>query len=359
MFTGMSIFVYNNAMNELLKDCDCAIVTSPASLYYLSGIDQSDAVILLAREESLYLTNPLYEVAVKPILKNGFSLKILSRSETTAFLRQKVADATVIGIEYDDLTLSRFYSLMGETSKRTVDLSPVLGAMRMRKRKEEITLIRRAESIVDRAFSEIRPLLKKGVTEKEIKDELVYRLLKNGAQGEAFDTIVAFGENAAKPHAVPSDRALKAGDAILMDFGAKLGGYCSDFTRTLYFGEPTKEFRKAYDLVLRAQKAAITYLEEGGRSASEADRIAREIIDESPFRGAFNHTLGHGVGLQIHEAPYLSAQSKDLLGDDMIFTIEPGVYVEGEFGIRIESLVSIENGKLTVIDRSDKENYTI
>ena len=356
----MRIFVYNNAMkSDLLKDCDCAIITSPASLYYLSGIDQSDAVILLTREESLYLTNPLYEVAVKSMPNNGFASKILSRRELSEFIRTKIASAAIVGIEYSDLTLARLESLIGKESRQTVDLSPILAQMRVTKNAFEFEVIKKAESIVDRSFLDVRPLLKEGVTEKEIKDELVYRLLRNGAEREAFDTIVAFGENAAMPHAVPTDRPLRKGDAILMDFGAKYKGYCSDFTRTLYFGAPTERFRQAYDLVLKAQLSAIEYLEAGGRSASEADRIAREIIDTTAYRGAFNHTLGHGVGLEIHEAPTLSAVSADLLSDGMVFTIEPGIYLEGEFGIRIESLVAIENGKLTVIDRSDKENYIV
>ena len=356
----MRFFVYNNAMkSDLLRDCDCAIITSPASLYYLSGIDQSDAVILLTNEVSLYLTNPLYEVAVKSALGSDFTVKILSRRELSEFIRFMVTSASVIGVECSDLTLSRFHALIGAEVPRTVDLSPILTGMRVKKSASELNAIKRAESIVDQAFSEVRALLKEGVTEKEIKNELVYRLLRNGAEREAFDTIVAFGENAAMPHAVSTDRPLKKGDAILMDFGAKYKGYCSDFTRTLCFGEPTERFREAYDLVLKSQLAAIDYLEAGGRSASEADKVAREIIDQSAFRGAFNHTLGHGVGLEIHEAPALSAGSDDILTEGMVFTIEPGIYVEGEFGIRIESLVAIENGKLTVIDRSDKENYIV
>ena len=183
--------------------------------------------------------------------------------------------------------------------------------------------------------------------------------MRNGAEGTAFDTIVAFGENAAMPHAVPSERALKKGDCVLMDFGAKYAGYCSDFTRTVCFGAPTVAFREAYDIVLRSHLAALTYIQSGGRICAEADRIARDIVDSSSFKGLFTHTLGHGVGIEIHESPSLGKQSKDLLEDGSVFTVEPGIYVEGEFGIRIESLAKIENCKLTVIDRSDKEIYLV
>ena len=144
-----------------------------------------------------------------------------------------------------------------------------------------------------------------------------------------------------------------------MDFGAKYDGYCSDFTRTLYCGVPSERFREAYAAVLKAHSDAIEYIASGGRSVAEADAVARKVIDTSPFAGAFTHSLGHGVGIEIHETPYLKPNSEDVLRDGTVFTIEPGVYFEGEFGIRIESLVAIENGKLTVIDRSSKEIITV
>lgn len=343
---------------SLLLDSDVAIITSPASLYYLSGFDQSDATIMITKDEAYYLTNPLYEIAVKTAVRSDLIVRIMNASEKCAFIRAQVSSARKVAVEYSDITLSQYHTFALE-NKETVDISPQISALRMIKAPEEIEIICRAESIVDTAFAEVRPLLKEGVTELEIKEELRRAMVCYGAADTAFDTIVAFGDNAAMPHAVSSERKLKKGDCILMDFGAKVDGYMSDFTRTLFFGEPSVKFREAYDVVLRAQLAAISYIEEGGRSAREADKIARDIIDGSAFRGLFTHTLGHGVGIEIHENPSLSKISRDTLSDGMVFTIEPGVYLEGEFGIRIESLCVINNGKLTVLDRSDKENYTV
>ena len=362
MFTPWGFFVYNNCMNVdgLLANCDLAVITSPASLMRLSGFDQSDAVILLTENERIYLTNPLYEVAVKGVLSDEWSVRVLSGKEQFAFLVAAVRAAKVVGVEYDHMTLSRYRALFGsEQIEKTVDLSPALAALRLIKSERERNIVKEAEAIVDRVYSHILPQLKVGVTERQIAAEIIRGLLRNGADGTSFDPIVAFGERAAMPHAVPSDRVLRKGDCVLMDFAAKYKGYCSDFTRTVFCGEPTERFREAYALVLAAQNAAVDYLASGGRSAAEADAVARRLIDESDYKGAFNHTLGHGVGIEIHEAPALAARSKDVLSDGMIFTVEPGIYVEGEFGIRIESLLAIENGKLTVIDRSDKQIYTV
>ena len=344
----------------LLANCDLAIVTSPASLKCLSGLDQSDAIILLSHSECIYLTNPLYEVAVKGALPEGWTVRILSRKEQRSFLLGAVRSASKVGVEYAHMTVDAYRGLFDTFfSDKTVDISPALCRMRQVKTAEEIGVIKQAEFIVDEVYSEVLPLLKVGVTEKEIATEILFRMLSHGAEGAAFDTIVAFGERAAMPHAVPSDRRLKRGDCVLMDFGAQYKGYRSDFTRTVFCGEPTERFKRGYALVLGAQRAAIDYIASGGRSASEADSVARRIIDDSEYKGAFNHTLGHGVGIEIHEAPALAERSKDVLSDGMVFTVEPGIYVEGEFGIRIESLLAIENGKLTVIDRSNKEIYTV
>ena len=344
---------------DLLCGCDIAIITSPAALYYLSGFDESDAVIVLTKKESYYLTNPLYEIASRSAVKSGFVIKVLSRKDILAFLVSEVSSVKKVGVECEDMTLAKFRQIFGSSPCEIVDLSPVIARMRSVKTKEEIEFIKQAEGIVDSAYQKVLPLLKEGVTERQIKDELEQSMKALGTEATAFETIVAFGENAAMPHCVSGDRALKQGDCVLMDFGAKVKGYCSDFTRTVCFGEPTAKFAEAYQVVLKAQTAAIEYVAQGGRSAKEADHIARCIIEHSPFKGLFNHTLGHGVGIMIHEAPALSESSTDELKDGMVFTIEPGVYLEGEFGIRIESLLTIENGILTVIDRSDKQNYIV
>lgn len=346
-------------VETLLQDLDAVIVTSPASLYYLSGVENADAVILLTRSSRYYVTSPLYEVEAHRSLSPNFTLVILGAEEKISFLRKRLSSFGHVGIESANMSVLTYQTIFSELKAEVTDVSKRISLLRRVKSSSEIALIKKAEAIVDYAFSSIMRTLCEGVTEKQVRQLLQDAMLRDGADGFAFDTIVAFGENAAKPHAVPSDRALRKGDCIVMDFGAKFGGYCSDFTRTLYCGDPSEKFLAAYDVVLQAHLAAVSYVENGGRNAAEADAVARKIIDDSPFKGAFNHSLGHGVGIEIHETPYLKPNSKDVLEEGSVFTIEPGVYFEGEFGIRIESLLAIENGKPTVIDRSNKEIITV
>ena len=353
--------VYNKNMDitTIMQGYDAIVVTSSANLFYLSGIASSDAMIMLTNERSVYITSKLYEVEASEKLPSSFDLEITDRASYITYLRRELTSCAKVGVEMRSMTADVYFKIFDSLKCVVSDISERFDLLRTGKRSSELRCIKRAEAMVDAAFDATIPLLVEGITEKEVRAILQNAMLREGADGFAFDTIVAFGENAAKPHAVPSDRPLKKGDCIVMDFGAKCNGYCSDFTRTLYCGEPNKSFKAAYDLVLKAQTDAIDYLLNGGRNCREADSVARNVIDRSAFRGCFTHTLGHGVGIEIHEAPTLSQKSTELLLEGEVFTVEPGIYVEGEFGIRIESLLTIENGKVTVIDRSNKEIITV
>ena len=352
---------YNDYMDisAVLLKLDAVVVTSPANLFYVSGIANSDAIILLTGKQSYYVTSPLYEVELRQNLPAELTAVIVRNEPRCAVLRRLLGECRSVGIESASMDVATYQALFSDPSYRITDVSERFAAQRQVKSPSELERIKTAEGMVDVAFMEAVGTIREGMTEKEVRYLLQDSLFRLGGEGVAFDTIVAFGENAAKPHAVPSDRHLRKGDCIVMDFGAKYNGYCSDFTRTLYCGAPSERFREAYAAVLKAHSDAIAYIASGGRSAAEADAVARRVIDDSSFAGAFTHSLGHGVGIEIHETPYLKPNSADVIRDDTVFTIEPGVYVEGEFGIRIESLVAIENGKLTVIDRSSKEIITV
>ena len=352
---------YNVNMNisAVLTDLDAVVVTSPANLFYLSGMTNADAIIVLTNEQSYYVTSPLYEVDAQEKLPQDMTAVIVRSEPRLNVVRRLLGDRKRIGIEGASMDVASYLTLFVDPGFTTTDVADRFAQMRRVKTTSELETIKHAEGIVDKAFAETIPAIRVGMTEREVRYLLQDAMFRYGADGVAFDTIVAFGENAAKPHAVPSDRPLRKGDCIVMDFGAKYNGYCSDFTRTIFCGTPTKRFIEAYECVLKAHLDAVEYFMGGGRNAADADKIAREVIDSSSYKGLFTHSLGHGVGIEIHESPYLKHNSLDVIGENEVFTIEPGVYAAGEFGIRIESLVAIENGKLTVIDRSNKEIITL
>ena len=207
--------------------------------------------------------------------------------------------------------------------------------------------------ITDKAFEYIEEVISVGMTEKEVAWELEKFQRQQGSQAMPFDIIVASGPNAALPHAKPSQRKINSGEPVVIDMGARVGGYCSDFTRTLCLSEPDDTFKKVYDAVLGAQLAAIALIKEG-MSGGEADSFARTVIAEAGYAEAFGHSLGHGVGLAEHEQPRLGPNSTETLTSGMVFSIEPGIYLPDWGGVRIEDLALIENGNIRILSKGKK-----
>jgi Xaa-Pro aminopeptidase len=220
---------------------------------------------------------------------------------------------------------------------------------------EEIELLRSAQSVTDQAFDDVLDTLAVGITEQQVARHLETLLRRDGADGLSFGSIVAFGENAAEPHHDPGHRALEEGDVITMDFGALFGGYHADMTRTVAFGEPSSELRKVHDIVRQAQQAGIDAVREGVTGA-EVDAAAREVIEAAGYGDRFAHGLGHGVGLDIHEGPRLGREFADhRLPARAVVTVEPGVYVPGLGGVRIEDMVEVATDGCRVIGNASRE----
>ena len=228
--------------------------------------------------------------------------------------------------------------------------------MRSLKDESEIAAIRKAQSITDAAFLEILDFIKPGKTEKEIAAYLEYCMRRLGADGLAFETIAAGGPNSAMPHAVPGDRPLQQGDFFTMDYGAAWGGYCSDMTRTVAIGEPTDEMRKVYETVLAAQLTGIGKAV-AGVSCRAVDAAARDFIYGAGYEGCFGHSLGHSVGIEIHELPGFSPSADPgvTAREGMVITVEPGIYLEGRFGVRIEDMVWFSPDGTKDLTNSSKE----
>jgi len=262
------------------------------------------------------------------------------------------------------LTVAEHHKLM--QVHKNVMLVPTQGRveeLRMMKREDEIKNIRAAAKLTDQCFKFLLNKMKPGVTEGAIAWEIESFIRTRGAQ-LAFSPIVAFGKNTSQPHYQSSDVRLQSSDLILLDFGAKVNGYCSDMTRVVSVGKPKDKWKRAYNAVFDAQHAALEYLHLEGvkahlpgdvrRSGAAVDRIAREVIEKSGFP-VYPHSLGHGVGLAIHEAPRLTIKKDQILKPNMVVTVEPGIYVEGSYGIRIEDLVLLKKDGIEILSTSKKE----
>jgi len=224
----------------------------------------------------------------------------------------------------------------------------------MIKDNDELNKIKKAVEIAEKAFVDVLPFIKPGVIEYEIALELEYKMKKLGAKGASFDIIVASGPRSALPHGVADIREFQYGDAVVMDFGAVYNGYCSDMTRTFFIGTPAKELKEIYDIVLKAQMEAVIKASTK-ITGKDLDGISRNIISDAGYDKYFGHGLGHGVGVEIHEMPVISPKGKEQLKAGMVFTVEPGIYVEGLGGVRIEDMVCLAESGAEILTKSSKE----
>jgi len=285
-------------------------------------------------------TSKLEEEAAK---KSGLPLHVFqTRDESTARMKAALKGHRKVGINAEELTHAAFQRLQKLASKSTrfVDVSEAVMKTRLVKDAQEIERIQRACDIATKSLEETLPFVRSGVTEAEVASELVYRMQKNGATGPSFHTIVGSGPNGAEPHYTAGERKIERGDMIVIDFGAMYHMYCSDVTRTVVVGAASEEQSRMHDTVARAQAAALAKMKPGSKGKS-VDAAARNLIDRSKYKGRFIHGLGHSIGLAVHDGGSLNASSDLVLRPNMVFTDEPGVYVPGFGGVRIEDDVLI------------------
>lgn len=323
---------------------DGAVLTSAANCRYVSGFGSSAHMVILTREETYFLTDFRYGEAARKRCKDCrvVTYKKRDKSMEEIFRRHELKQVL---FERQTMTLAdcdRFEALCRELDVKAVfdsTLDDTMQNLRAEKTPQELDKLKAAQALTDAAFSEILPHLQAGRTEKEIALELEFFMRKNGADGVAFDFIVVSGANGSQCHGVPGDKPLERGDFITMDIGALLDGYHSDMTRTVALGCVSEEQAKVYDTVLRAQQAALDTVRPGIH-CHVVDRAARAVIDEV-YPGTFGHSTGHGVGLEIHEWPNFAPSCEVVTRPGMVMTVEPGIYLEGKFGVRIEDMVLI------------------
>lgn len=342
-----------NKMSSL--DLQGLIIANPINIKYLTNID-AEGVLLLTRKENIYITDGRYIEHVHSILTLFdeiivYDIKDVSKDDYENFF----SFCENVGFEENYITYFQYKEFIRKYKiNNFVETEHIIEKQRMIKDEEEIRNIEKACEITDNCFSYILTYIKPGMTEKQIAYE-IEDYFRQRTDGLAFKTIVASGENTSKPHAVPTDRKIKEKDIITIDMGCKVNGYCSDMTRTFFVGEVSEEFRKVYDLVLKNQMQTIEQLKDG-----ESTRLLTKLVENDFKLNGYNliHSLGHGVGMEIHEAPYINYKSDVLLKENMVITNEPGIYVPGRFGVRIEDTVQITKFGCISLTKSEK-NYII
>lgn len=338
-------------------DIDGILVTSELNQYYLTGFSFTDGYVLVTREKSYVITDFRYIEAAEAEVGKEFEILMPGdmRLEIAALLKENGVDK----LYFEDNTLSctdylRFTELF-EGTEMVRGGSEIIENLRERKTADELDIISRAQEITDAAFEHIVKFIKPEMTELEVALELEFFMRSKGAQSVAFDTIAVSGKSSSLPHGVPANKKLERG-FFTMDFGARLNGYCSDMTRTVILGKADADMKRLYNTVLRAQLAGIEMIKLG-ESCFAADKAARDIIEGEGYKGCFGHGLGHGVGMFIHEAPRLSPKvsPSKMLESGHVVTCEPGIYIAGKYGCRIEDMLAVtENGTID-FTKSPKE----
>jgi len=349
-----------SSLVNLMKDWGIQglIMENPANYFWYTGFSGEECFCVITHDDVELIVDSRFTEQAKEEAPDVIVRQYNSPTERddmiANFFQRK--DISLIGYEGSTLTHNRFTTYQQILGKRIefIDVTRLFNITRAVKSTHEIECIEKAANIVDNVFEELCTFIKSGMSEKEIAAEIDYRMRKHGAQKASFDTIVASGFRGALPHAMPSDKVLEHGETLVLDFGAYYDGYCSDITRTLFIGEPDKEMTKVYDVVLQAQMSAISALTDGV-GEKDADAIARNIISEAGYGEYFGHSLGHGLGVEIHEAPRLSPRGTSALSVNNVVTVEPGIYLPGKGGVRIEDDVVILDHGCRVLTHASKE----
>lgn len=334
------------------QDLETLVVTSPPNVRYLSGFT-GEGYLLLSSAPVL-CTDRRYEVEARDQTE-GWEVVYAEQGHFTCLVAALTDQAVPrVGFEAESLTYAQHQALSGKLpAAELVPTRELAEQLRRCKTPEEIASIARAAALVDEVLEDLLPKLKPGDREKQIAGDFRRAVVDAGGEDVSFDPIVASGPNAALPHATVTDRRLREGDMVIIDVGARREGYCSDMTRTVVLGQPSGEFCDRYRAVLQAQEAGIEAAV-AGRPTCEVDQAAREVLAAAGLGNYFSHSLGHGVGLEIHEGPTLSRHSQHVLEVGNVFTIEPGIYREGWGGIRIEDLFVLEETGLRQLTTTPK-----
>lgn len=336
---------------------DASLISQKENRCYISGFTGSAGFLLISEKSAILATDFRYIEQAKSQAPDFETYK--TEGDLSRWLPELIFSLELkrVGVEAHDLSIAIYRRLVAAISSKSeiVPTEGIVESLRAVKDDGEREFILKAVEISDDAFKDSISLLHPGMTEKEAAWHIERLLRDKGSEGVPFDVIVASGPNSALPHHHPTDRAMLSDEPVVIDMGARVAGYSSDLSRTICLGKENQKFYKIYNLVVGAQLTAIATIE-AGMSGEQADSLARTVIEQGGYGENFGHGLGHGIGLAAHEAPYLGRGSEDTLAEGMVFTVEPGIYVNGWGGVRIEDVVTLEQGSVKVLSTAMKIN---
>lgn len=346
---------FSDRINELtaqLKGESACLITSDVNRFYFTGFVSSFGFLLIGPTVRKFFTDNRYAVDAYINIADGIEIEIIDGSNYLNILAKTIRkyNISTLGIEEGGITAQewRKLQLALKSGTKLFDISSFIATMRAVKDQNEIAALRASAAICDEVFGLILKKVKYNMTEIDLAIEIEHQLRLAGADGMSFPTICAFGINSAKPHSKPTLKRLDKGDMILFDFGCIKDGYCSDFSRTVAFNQIKPELKSIYNIVLGAQKHALNAIR-AHMTTREADSFAREFIKANGYGDEFTHSLGHGIGLEIHETPRVSQNSTEMLDSNMVISCEPGIYLNGIGGVRIEDVIVVgENGAINL-----------
>lgn len=339
------------------KGLDALLISGEKNQRYATGFAFTDGMVIVSREDAWLLTDSRYIEAACKEASCCCRVQMFDREHSMLSLMKEALSscgAERVGAEERGLSHSEYMYYRKELGLELLPAQEIFTELRASKSEEELIFMRQAQAISEKALEAVLHIIKPGMTERQVAAELVYHMLKNGSEGNSFDPIVVTGAKSSMPHGVPGDEVIKEGDFVTMDFGSIKGGYCSDMTRTVAVGQATEQMRTVYDTVLRAQLAGIAAAR-AGVTGYEIDAAARRVISAAGFGQYFGHGFGHSLGLDIHEPPNANPRGETIMPVGAVISAEPGIYLPGRFGVRIEDVLVLREGGCEIITKAPKE----
>lgn len=334
------------------KGIEAFVIFKFVNVTYITGFTGDDSTALVTQDNAIFITDGRYTEQAQKEVKD---FKVIEhKTGIKEVLKEYIKSLKIKKLAFEDnISYGQYRELKEHLEIELIPQANLVETLRMVKDDEEIEHIKKAQNITDRAFEHLLEFIKVGMTEKEVALELEYFMKRQGAEDLSFDTIVASGKRSSLPHGKASEKVIEKGDFVTLDFGCKVNGYCSDMTRTIVMGKVSDRQREIYNVVLEAQQKAINNIKPGITS-KEADLLARSVIEQKGYGQYFSHSLGHGVGLEVHEAPSLSFKKEEILKEGVIVTVEPGIYIPDFGGVRIEDMILLREDGVINLTKSPK-----